>query len=159
MTFITSLSLITNTTVIAEDKTIDDYLPSYQRDLCNVYGEEYGISEEILEAILFCESSFKMSAKNNTCYGIAQINGSVWGYDHDTEEKQVVKMCEILEMHLEEIPDMAYSLDKYNGNSKALYNYENGIISDYADNVFTVAYELEELHGKHEYLKGEEEWF
>ena len=65
----------------------DTWIPQSQIDLCESLGAEYGICPELLEAIIERESSGKMEATNGSCYGICQINGAVWGYDYDTEEK------------------------------------------------------------------------
>lgn len=126
----------------------DTYISQTQVSLCEEYGAEYGICPELLEAIIETESSGRMTATNGTCYGIAQINGAIWGYSHDTEEAQVEQMCKVLMEYLEEIPDIAFALDRYNGNSKAYSNFENGTISDYSEKVLNRAESLERTHGK-----------
>lgn len=154
-----SLSLCFSSNTIAksyesEIEYIDSKMPESQRALVRKYAEEYHISEEILQALIFCESSYQMSAVNETsgCYGIAQIS-PIHGYSYDTEEKQIQKACEILMVHLDESQDMAYSLAAYNGQSKAWSDYLNGTNTEdeFVSKVFRIAYDLETLHGKHNY--------
>lgn len=142
------LTLTLASVLITEADEAETYLPQTQVDLCETYGDAYAICPEILEAIIEAESSGHMNAKNGTCYGIAQINGAVWGYYYTTEELQIAKMCELLSIYLREVPDMAYALDRYNGNSNAWSNYENGTISTYASKVLERAETLERVHGK-----------
>lgn len=155
-----SLSLCFSSNTIAksyesEIEYIDSKMPESQRALVRKYAEEYHISEEILQALIFCESSYQMSAVNPTSgtYGICQVNPSVHGYSYDTEEKQIQKACEILMVHLDESQDMAYSLAAYNGQRNAWNDYLNGTNTEdeFVSKVFRIAYELEELHGKHNY--------
>ena len=81
-----SLSLSFSSTTIADSyqteiEYIDSKMPDQQRLLVHKYAEEYHISEEILQSLIFCESSYQMSAVNSTsgCYGICQINPHTWG--------------------------------------------------------------------------------
>ena len=154
-----SLSLSFSSNTIAksyesEIEYIDSKMPESQRSLVRKYAEEYHISEEILQALIYCESSYQMSAVNETsgCYGIAQIS-PIHGYSYNTEEKQIQKACEILMFHLDESQDMAYSLSAYNGQSNAYSDYLNGTNTEdeFVSKVFRIAYQLEELHGKHNY--------
>jgi hypothetical protein len=46
----------------------------------------------------------------------------------------------------EKYEDVAYVLDKYNGNSKAKYNYDNGILSAYSKKILERSEELTRLH-------------
>ena len=136
-------------------ESIDSLMPESQRNLVHNYSEEYCISEELLQSLIFCESSYQMSAVNEEtgCYGICQINPAVWGYGYDTESKQIRKCCEMLISYLEEEPDIAYAIARYNGQSDALLKYESGTICDdpFVSKVLNLSYELEELHGKHNY--------
>jgi len=159
-----SLSLSFSSTTIAEDyqteiEYIDSKMPESQRQLVHQYAEEYCISEELLQALIFCESSYQMSAVNESsgCYGLAQVNPNVHGYSYDTEEKQIQKACEILTEHLKETSDIAYALAAFNGQSNAYSDYLNGTNTEdeFVSKVFRIAYDLEVLHGKHDYEKGE----
>lgn len=77
-----------------------------------------------------------MTAVNGSCYGICQINGAVWGYGYDTEEKQIRKACELLIGFDCEV-DLA--LSKYNGQKHPHYD-------GYAEKILTRAHELEVIH-------------
>ena len=44
--------------------------------------------------------------------------------------------------------DLAMVLDIYHGDSKAMWNYENGIVSKYAQGIIDRTKELEAKHGK-----------
>lgn len=154
-----ALSLTSATPIVASDQSeiefIDSKFPDSQREIVHKYSQEYGICEETLQALIFCESSYKMSALNTStgCYGICQINPRVWGDWHTTEDAQVRTACEILITHLNEIPDIGYALAAYNGQSDALADYENGTNTEdeFVSKVLRISEELEELHGKKDY--------
>ena len=138
-----------------EIEYIDAKMPDTQRALVKKYAGEYHISEELLQSLIFCESSYQMSAINETsgCYGIAQVNPNVWGYGYNTEEKQIQKACEILMGGIEETQDIAYAIAAYNGQSNAYADYLNGVNTEdeFVSKVLRIAYDLETLHGKHDY--------
>lgn len=114
----------------------DTTIPESQQEPCKSIGEEFGIQPELLEAIIEQESQGQMSAKNGSCYGICQINGSVHGYGYDTEEKQIRKACEILLYYDCEVDE---ALSHYNGQKN--YRYEG-----YVEEVLTRSHELELIH-------------
>lgn len=116
----------------------DTWIPQSQIDLCESLGAEYGICPELLEAIIERESSGKMEATNGSCYGICQINGAVWGYDYDTEEKQIRKACEMLLGYECEVDE---ALARYQGQRNPKYE-------GYVEKVLTRSHELEVIHGK-----------
>lgn len=118
----------------ATDK--DTFIPESQQRLCESLGAEYGIQPELLEAIIETESAGKMSARNGSCYGICQINGAVWGYGYDTEEKQIRKACEMLIGFDCEVDE---ALSKYNGQRCPHYD-------GYVKKVLDRSHELEVLH-------------
>ena len=64
------------------------------------------------------------------------------------EYDNILTAADYLSELFEKYQDPALVLDIYNGNSRAMYNYENGIVSSYATKVLERAEELEELHGK-----------
>lgn len=125
----------------------DTYISEELQQLCITYGHKYSLSPQLLEALIETESSGKMSAVNDSCYGICQINGDVWGYDYDTPEKQIDKACQILLMHLEKVEDISYALDKYNGHSKAYEYFMQGTSSEYSQKVLLRTYEIERAQG------------
>lgn len=116
----------------------DTWIPQSQIDLCESLGAEYGICPELLEAIIERESSGKMEATNGSCYGICQINGAVWGYEYDTEEKQIRKACEMLIGYECEVDE---ALARYQGQRNPKYE-------GYVEKVLTRSHELEVIHGK-----------
>ncbi len=116
----------------------DTRIPQSQIDLCESLGAEYGICPELLEALIEKESSGKMEATNGSCYGICQINGAVWGYGYDTEEKQIRKACEMLLGYECEVDE---ALARYQGQRNPKYE-------GYVEKVLTRSHELEVIHGK-----------
>lgn len=123
-------------TASADDTPADTYIPAEQQALCKKYGAEYGIKYEVLEALIECESSGQMKARNGSCYGICQINGDVHGYGYDTEEKQIEKACQLLLSYDCEIDE---ALARYNGQS--IYRYDG-----YVKKVLSRSAELERIH-------------
>lgn len=114
----------------------DTWIPKNQIKLCEELGGEYGIQPELLEALIERESSGQMAATNGSCYGICQINGDVWGYNYDTEEKQIRKACEMLIGFNCEVDE---ALAKYNGQKHPKYE-------GYVEKILTRSHELEVIH-------------
>ena len=114
----------------------DTYIPQSQIELCQQIGAEYGIQPELLEAMIEVESSGRMSARNGSCYGIMQINGSVWGYSYNTESAQIRKACELLLSYNCEVDE---ALSFYNGQTTKKYK-------GYVEKVLDRAHELEVQH-------------
>lgn len=114
----------------------DTWIPESQIKLCEELGGEYGIQPELLEALIERESSGQMTAINGSCYGICQINGAVWGYEYDTEEKQIRKACEMLIGYECEVDE---ALAKYNGQKNPKYE-------GYVEKILTRSHELELIH-------------
>lgn len=114
----------------------DTYIPQSQVELCQQIGAEYGIQPELLEAMIEVESSGRMSARNGSCYGIMQINGSVWGYSYNTESAQIRKACELLLSYDCEVDE---ALSKFNGQTTKRYK-------GYVEKVLNRAHELEVQH-------------
>lgn len=131
---IIALLLIMSITAKAGAK--DTWIPESQIQLCEQLGGEYGIQPELLEALIERESSGKMSATNGSCYGICQINAAVWGYEYDTEEKQIRKACEMLIGFDCEVDE---ALAHYNGQRHPHYD-------GYVEKILTRSHELELIH-------------
>lgn len=120
------------------------------------YGEAYGISPELLQALIEAESSGKPRARNGGCKGLCQIYEKyhysrmeklgVW--DIYSERGNILVATDYLSELFEEYGEACLVLDIYNGNSNAQYNYERGILSDYANGILERCTELERLHGK-----------
>ena len=58
----------------------------------------------------------------------------------------VLVAADLLAELLEANDDMAYALDRYNGNPKAESNYSNGKVSGYAAEILKISQALELLH-------------
>lgn len=114
----------------------DTWIPENQIQLCEQLGGEYGIQPELLEALIERESSGQMTATDGSCYGICQINGAVWGYGYDTEEKQIRKACEMLIGFDCEVDE---ALARYNGQKHPHYD-------GYVEKILTRSHELELIH-------------
>lgn len=122
-------------------------IPEDVREICESYGEEYGICAEVLEALAWRESRCT-DAQNGNCKGIAQINGVIHkdrmkklGVSdlHDFEQNIHVATDYLMELY-ESNGDLAQSLDEYNGNGK-------GGKSKYAKQILTVASCLDRTGG------------
>jgi soluble lytic murein transglycosylase-like protein len=114
----------------ADAESGETWLSDEVLDAIYQVAEEEAIQPELIMAIVEVESSGQVSAKNGTCYGLMQVNGAVWGYGYTGTYNNIKKGVEILKTYVEQCNgDLCYALDCYNGNSKARYNYENGIVS------------------------------
>jgi soluble lytic murein transglycosylase-like protein len=122
---------------------------------CEEIGEMYGICPELLMAIIEAESSGNQYAENGSCKGLMQVSVR-WHADrmeklgvtdiYDEYGNILVATDYIAELR-EDYGEVSCVLDIYNGNSKAYYNYENGILSVYAKSVLERSAELERLRG------------
>lgn len=134
----------------------DTYLSKEIQGYCVEIGEMYCVQPELLMAIIETESSGDVNAQNGDCIGLMQISTKYHkvraehlnAYDMWDTYNNILIACDYLAELLEEHGDIAYCLDIYNGNSQAKYNYENGIMSEYATKVLERSAELERLHGK-----------
>ena len=123
---------------------------------CEQIGNQYNICPELLMAVIETESSGQAYATNGNCIGLMQVSSRYHGgrmqklgvsnlYE---EYDNILTAADYLAELFQKYKEPSLVLDMYNGNSKAMYNYENGIISTYANKVLTRASELEQLHGK-----------
>ena len=123
---------------------------------CEQIGNQYNICPELLMAVIETESSGQAYATNGNCIGLMQVSSRYHGgrmqklgvsnlYE---EYDNILTAADYLAELFQEYKEPSLVLDMYNGNSKAMYNYENGILSTYADKILTRASELEQLHGK-----------
>ena len=132
----------------------DTWISETAKEACIEYGEGYGISPELLMAIIEVESGGHPEAVNGTCKGLMQVSDKYHGErvrrleigDIFDEDGNIFVATDYLYELFRDYGDTAYVLDIYNGNSKAEYNYENGIVSEYAKKVMDRATELEVLH-------------
>lgn len=117
--------------------------------------ELYPICPELLQAMVFYESSNKMSAKNGSCVGYMQVSEK-WHADRAKQLGASIRdgygnilvgtdyMYELCEKY----EDVALALMVYHGESDAEEKAERGEISRYAEKILDLSYKLEELHGK-----------
>jgi len=118
---------------------------------CLKYGSEYNICPELLMAMIEVESSGNPNAVNGDCKGLMQVSEK-WHKDrmaklgvtdlYSTDGNIHVATDYLAEL-FDRYEDVGLVLDTYNGNSNAVYNYEHGIISTYANKILTRSYELE----------------
>lgn len=129
---------------------------AYIYGICQEVGAEYGISPELLQAIAYTESRYVRNAQNGDCKGICQVNISLHseriqrlGISDPMDERAQITICADLLNELRQGKygeDVAWTLDRYNGNSKADYYTQIGVLSDYSTKVLNKAQELTEEH-------------
>jgi soluble lytic murein transglycosylase-like protein len=154
-----------NNTEVAEavmylaEKDIE--VPPEVEKACIKAGKKYHISPEILEALAWKESRYvqKAISDNGKCQGLCQVNP----YTHCKRMKRlnvtdvydingnVLVAADLLAELLEENDDMAYALDRYNGNPNAESYYNKGKVSGYAGEILKVSEALELLHTAQKY--------
>lgn len=131
----------------------DPDIPDDIEEACQHYGEEYGISVEFLEALIWRESRYQadvVSADGN-CIGLCQVNPSCHkqrmkslGVEDLTDARQNIAVAaDYLAEIFEEHPDPAEALMVYNGDSR----WKKGKVSKYAKDIILKS---EELKVKHE---------
>ena len=138
------------------DEPQDTYLSEEIQGYCVEVGELYGVCPELLMAMIESESGGNPNAENGSCKGLMQVSER-WHKDrmeklgvadiYDEYGNILVATDYLMEL-ADEYEDIGYVLDTYNGNSKADYNYENGILSYYAEKILERSAELERIHGK-----------
>lgn len=137
----------------------ETYISEEIQTYCFEIGEEYGVCPELLMAMIEAESSGKPTAENGDCKGLLQVSER-WHYDRmerlgvsdlfDPYGNILVATDYLVEL-FEKHGDLPLVLMIYNGDSKAYEHYENGTLSAYAEKIMNRSYELEEVHGKHNY--------
>ena len=138
------------------DESQDTYLSEEIQSYCVEVGELYGVCPELLMSMIESESGGNPDAENGSCKGLMQVSER-WHKDrmeklgvadiYDEYGNILVAADYLMEL-ADEYGDIGYVLDIYNGNSKADYNYENGILSNYAEKILERSAELERIHGK-----------
>ena len=115
---------------------------------------DYGVSPELIEAMIETESQGISTVSNGSCYGLMQVSTR---WHRDRAKKLGVEITSdygnilcgvdfLMELAADE-EDLYYVLATYNGQSSAAPGKENG----YATGILSRAYELETIHGKHKY--------
>ena len=151
------IALIIGYTVTANEQ--ETYISDEIQGYCVEIGEEYGVCAELLMAIIEAESSGNPKAENGDCKGLMQVSQK-WHVDRmerlcvsdlfDPYGNILVATDYLVEL-FEKHGDLSLVLMIYNGDSKAHEHYENGTLSAYAEKIMNRSYELEEVHGKHNY--------
>lgn len=141
-------------TVVSKDN--NTWISDTAYEACVEYGEKYGIAPELLMAMIEIESDGNPYAENKGCMGLMQISPK-WHWDRmerlgvtdlNNEKGNVLVGADYMAELFSEYGEVSYVLDIFNGNSKAKYNYENGILSDYSRKILERSAELERIHGK-----------
>lgn len=132
------------------------------RSICDWVGAQYDISSELLQALVWVESTNKIQAISScNAKGLCQI---VEKWHKDRMERLGVSdiyepygnvlVCADFINELRQKPygsDVAFVLMAYNmGTSRAIELYEAGTISQYATDVMNKAEELEIKYGRSE---------
>lgn len=127
-------------------------------ELTNQITESYPVSPELLQAMVFYESSNQKNVVSKYGdIGYMQVNPK-WQSDrmeklgvtdlYDGYSNILVGTDYLYEMCVKH-EDIAVALMAYNmGSDKAVELAESGVISDYAKKILDLSYELERLHGK-----------
>lgn len=136
--------------------TDEDPVPYDVRVACDVWGTQYNICPELLEAIAFHESRYDATATNETCVGLMQINTASHqkrlarlGVDDLTDPYiNVMVAADYLAELFAEHEDVGVVLSLYHGESNAVKRAQNGDLSSYVRKILELSAELERAHGK-----------
>ena len=125
---------------------------------CEKYGNDYGISPEILEAVCWVESRCTTSAQSpdKSCKGLMQIKPSCHrermdrlGVRNIFGTWENIKVGADYLAELSEDEDIAVALTIYNGQSESwIEAARKGQYSGYVKRIFQISEELEEAHLK-----------
>lgn len=132
-----------------DDFARPDLIPTIEQ-----ISEQYGVSPELIEAMIETESRGISTVSNGTCYGLMQVS-TRWhtdraarlGVDIRNDYGNILTGVDYLMELAEDSDDLYYVLGQYNGQSDA----QEGKRNDYADKILARATELEYLHGKRDY--------
>lgn len=150
-----ALIVASNITFTVNAKPQDTYLSEEIQGYCVEIGKEYGICPELLMAIIERESMGKEDAENDGCIGLMQINEK-WHKDrmkhlmvddlYDSYSNILIGADYLMELAVE-YGDIGLVLMKYNGFSKAEEYYEQGKLSNYAEEILERSAEIERAKG------------
>ena len=154
--FLCCVTLLTFMCVGAKAETMETWISDDAYSYCYEIGNQYNICPELLMAVIEKESSGKSNATNGGCVGLMQVSARwhqermlrLGATDLYCERDNILVAADYLSELFQKYKEPSLVLDIYNGNSKAMWNYENGVISDYAGYILNRASELEILHGK-----------
>lgn len=124
----------------------------YIEQLC----EDKDISAELVEALIERESTWNPEAVNGNCIGLMQVDKNIYkdliGSRNLTDPYDNIYVgVTILEELLHKYGEAAPALMFYNAGYSDNYGigaYEDGTLSNYAEEILKRAAELERLHGK-----------
>lgn len=135
------------------EQTEDETVIRYTEEI----GSEYGICPELLQAMVFCESSNNSKVvSDGGDTGYMQVNKK-WHKDRmkrlgvtDLTDGygNILVGTDYLAELAEEYEDIPLVLMKYNGDSRADKLYQEGKMSEYAEKILNLSAELERLHEK-----------
>lgn len=115
---------------------------------------EYGVSSELIEAIIETESMGRSDVSNGSCVGLMQVStryhserAKNLGVDLYSDAGNIRTGVDLLIELSEDDDDLYYVLARYNGQRGAA----PGKANSYATKILDRAYELETVHGKHQY--------
>ena len=154
--FLCCVTLLTFMCGGAKAETRDTWISDDAYSYCYEIGNQYNICPELLMAVIEKETSGKSNATNGGCVGLMQVSARwhqdgmlrLGATDLYCERDNILVAADYLSELFQKYKEPSLVLDIYNGNSKAMCNYENGVISDYAGYILDRASELERLHGK-----------
>ena len=142
------------------DENKDTYIPPEYVQYCEEIGGKYSLSPEVLEAMIETESSGNPKAYNAGCCGLLQVDAGI----HRDRMKRlgvtdiydpygnILVAADFLVESFEKYgDDFGKILMIYNGTSGAKDRAARNDFTDYANRIMERAYELETLHGKHDY--------
>lgn len=149
-------TIILSNSMVVTAKENDTYIKHQYQEYCKIIGAKYDVCPELLMAMIEKESSGKADVENGGCIGLMQVYEK---YHKDRMNRLGVKDLKnpfwnilvgtdyLMEL-AEKYEDLGLVLDLYNGNSKAWYNFENGILSEYAADIIERSAELERIRVK-----------
>lgn len=114
---------------------VDTDLPLSPVEQLEIKGicKEYGVSYELVLAIMYQESRFQRDAKNGPCKGAMQLNSHFHKVDDYFDIIQNAEGgCKFLRTLLDDYEDEALALMIWHGETDAISKYKKGVISTYA---------------------------
>jgi soluble lytic murein transglycosylase-like protein len=119
-------------------------------------GTKYNICPELIQAIIYYESSNNPDAYNGDCIGYMQV-AKQWHRDRMQKlgvtdltngYSNILTGTDYLAELAAKYGDIGYVLMLYNGDSRAQEYHATGQLSEYAQNVLTLSAKLERIHEK-----------
>ena len=157
-------------TNIEEDVCCDSYItdllissgPGYDRlidtvndaviDMTEEIGPRYRIEPQLLQAIIFYESSNRQDVSNGTCVGLMQVctkwhteRAESLNVDLYDSYGNVLTGTDYLAELYDEYENITTALMVYHGESDALIKAENGQTSTYVNNIMNLYLKLKDL--------------